>query len=303
MDSTFVNIFDSVYDHDTTKRMSVLDVIWGISEKGTWKDAIVKYREEKDPKVKAELKKNLPGITFSGTLTNGNRCDANIDAYSGIVVIDIDKLSKEKLKLFKHSLRKDDYVLAFFESPSKGLKVLFKVNSAREHHKPFAFVQITEYLRKHYDIVVDVSGQNLSRLCFVSWDPDMHFHEFCDEFPVNTTVKVEYSDEEKENYKKYYQEISYDLSYIFTTARKLVDSSSIGSYRQGNRNNYVFSLACVLNRTGVSQDSATQAVFNQYGSLGGKEILHAIKSAYKHNSHEFGTKPIYQNKTSQKSFF
>src|SRR3990167_3761114 len=122
MENTFVSIFNGVTDEDSSKTISVLDIVNNISN-GEWKSLIESYRNETDKKKAEELKKRLPAVTFSGTFGGKKRLDANVEGYTNLMVCDIDKISEEKLRSFKKKLSQDTYTLIYFESPSKGLKV------------------------------------------------------------------------------------------------------------------------------------------------------------------------------------
>jgi len=295
MDNTFINIFNGVLDQDTSKKISVTDIIWKISE-GEWKSNIESYREESDKKKKEEKKKTLPAVTFAGTLNGQARLDKNLQDYTGIVVCDIDKIPPAKLNPYKNKLRSDGYVLAFFESPSKGLKVLIRVNSTLEYHKSHAFRQIEDYMASAHGIEIDPSGKNPSRLCFVSYDPDMYYEDDADVFSVD--VSIDYQEAEKDATMRSVKqmmdnmEISNDSQYVFEKAIEWVKMSKTGSYHKGNRNNFIFALACILNKAGVHQDITLMNIAQRYPSLKFSEAKSTVSSAYRHNSAAFGTKPI-----------
>ncbi|MHA1170049.1 MAG: BT4734/BF3469 family protein [Candidatus Hodarchaeales archaeon] len=307
MDNIFINIFNGVRDYDTSKKISVLDVIWKISE-GEWKNAVERYRRESDKKTRENLKKNLPAVTFAGSLDGKGRLDENVCDYSGIVVCDIDKISRAKLSSYKNKLKQDGYVLAFFESPSYGLKVLIKVNSELKFHKSHAFRQIEEYMKYHHDIKIDPSGKNPSRLCFMSFDPDMYYNDEAHVFEVDTTIDYE-EIEKRSAFTSVNQggddlEISNDSQHVFDTAVKWVSNSKTGSYHKGNRNNFIFHLSCLLNRAGMQQELAVAMIHGRYSSLEHSEIKNTVRSSYRHNAAEHGTKPIYrrQSNTNQQTF-
>ncbi len=306
MDSTFVNIFNGVTDQDTSKKMSVLDIIWKISE-GEWESLINMYRFETDKKRKESLKKNLPAVTFSGTLSGKGRTDTNVADYTGIVVCDIDKIPPGKLTQYKNALRNDAYILAFFESPSKGLKVLLKVDTALKYHNPHAFLQIESYMKAHYDITIDPSGKNPSRLCFVSHDPDMYYNEDYMIFPVDATIDYE-ALEVSSNMQSVKNisdgfEASSDSKYVFEIICGWIANSKVGTYGKGNRNNFIFSVACRLSEAGMNEEIALNQIFVRYPSLGFKEIKTTVKSAYRKTNTTHGTKPVRQRKSNQENIF
>jgi len=305
MENTFVSIFNGIYDKDSSKTLSVLDVVWKISG-GEWKSLIDSYRVEPDKKKKESLKHNLPAVVFSGTFGGKERLDDNVENYTGLMVCDVDKISEEKLRSFKKKLTQDAYTLLFFESPSKGLKFIVKVDSELKFHKSHAFVQVEKYYMEHYGIKIDASGKNPARLCFISDDPNMYFNESSDVF--NVDIAIDYDKEEADKFRSLVQhnpnfEVSNDSYYVFDVAIKWIKDSPVGSYHKGNRNNFIFALSCCLNRAGMSPLQAISLISDRYGSMGIKEVKSAVMSAYKHNSNEYGSKPIYKRKTNQGKLF
>jgi hypothetical protein len=127
-------------------------------------------------------KKKLPGVTFCATFYTSRKKE-QIKNYNNLLIIDIDKLSLEKIKTTKEQLYEDDFVFAFWLSPSeKGLKGLiyldynYQINKygIDSSHKN-AFNQITRYFKETYSIDLDISGSDTTRLCFFSYDPNLVF--------------------------------------------------------------------------------------------------------------------------------
>ena len=105
---------------------------------GTYKNAITYLRKSlaDDKKEAAErAKKSLPAFTPSATFKGGRKMEF-LTNYNALMVLDIDKLEKEKLQQCKTKIRMDDFVFASFVSPSgKGLKIFVKVSTDKEQHK------------------------------------------------------------------------------------------------------------------------------------------------------------------------
>jgi hypothetical protein len=119
---------------------------------------------------RAKLKKQLPAFTPSGTFESGRKAEL-LTQYSGFVILDLDKLSPEDLERAKSLVALAPYTFAAFISPSgNGLKIIVPVNSTAEHHK-LAFQQVSDYYEQALQLVVDPSGKDVSRLCFMSYDP------------------------------------------------------------------------------------------------------------------------------------
>jgi len=273
---------------------------------GRWESLIKKIRECDNKEERSNLKKDLPCVTFSGTF-NKTRRESNIKTYSKLMVVDIDNLKANELKKFKSSLKEDPFIICFFESPSRGLKALVEVNSELEDHKGKAFPYVQEYFKDAHGITIDKSGKDVSRLCYVSYDPELYYTEDYDVFDVPTNFE---SITEKKSIK-YFQSLrdsdtlseSTDSNYVFNICKKWVVSGSVGGYHKGNRNNFIHALACCLNRAGMHEETATSLIGVTYQSLKMNEILQAVGSAYRHGRQEFGTRPILVKKSNQQSIF
>jgi hypothetical protein len=136
-------------------------------------------------------KKKLPAITFCGTFDSKRRREF-LKEYNHIIVLDIDKLSLSEYQRVKKILENDEYVFAFWESPSqngiKGLvhlsfKINFNIQSIDYFHKE-AFIKLSTYFQEKYDIKLDESGSDTTRLCFMSFDPNLLLKNFVSSFNI-----------------------------------------------------------------------------------------------------------------------
>ncbi len=122
-------------------------------------------------------KKHQPGVTFCASFFP-DRNTENIQDYNSLMIIDIDKLDDEKLFEVKRQLRVDDNIFCFWESTSgAGIKGLVHLNylfDIREYGIPaahkIAFNQLQEHFLKKYQIPLDETGKDVTRLCFISHD-------------------------------------------------------------------------------------------------------------------------------------
>ena len=93
-----------------------------------------------------KAKKGLLAFTPSGQF-EGGRNQETLKKYSGIIVLDFDKLSPEQLKKCRESVMDDSFTLAVFISPSgNGLKVFIQTEAtpftAQFPHKfPYLFIR------------------------------------------------------------------------------------------------------------------------------------------------------------------
>jgi len=125
-------------------------------------------------------KKKLPAVTFSASF-GLKRNRSSISLYNKLLVLDLDKLSKESMDSLKSYFRSDPHILSFWESPSgSGLKGLielcyptdFPVDDINFRHT-YAFRKVFTYLKDKYNVELDKSGSDVTRLCFFSYDPQI----------------------------------------------------------------------------------------------------------------------------------
>lgn len=139
-----------------------------------------------------ELKQNLHAVTFCATF-EGRRLSSLYTKYNSLLVIDIDKLSSEEVWRVKDCLESAPFVACYWMSPSgngwKGLVVLDYQNKPKGmdvvdmHH--WAFLKLEEYFKAVYSIILDSSGKDITRLCFMSWCPELRVKDEFDRFVVN----------------------------------------------------------------------------------------------------------------------
>jgi len=134
---------------------------------------IEELRVTTDKEKKAQLKKELPCIIFSGKFSK--RADSAMISHSGYAVIDLDHVPdvfaiKQQVKLL-------EYVKSAFVSPSgDGLKIVVRIpSSVKNHRKNYAAV--FDDLKNNLsldDSHFDSSNLNESRICYASYDPDIY---------------------------------------------------------------------------------------------------------------------------------
>lgn len=129
---------------------------------------IEKIRENKGDK---SLKKRLPVILFSGVFSK--RDDASLQKHSGVMCVDIDGVDNLTVK---RDLSFDPYTLACFTSPSgTGVKVLVKISNTERHRDHYR--AICAYYLEKLSLTADPTSINVSRACFMSYDPDILVNE------------------------------------------------------------------------------------------------------------------------------
>jgi hypothetical protein len=134
-----------------------------------------KLRTITDPKQTRQFKaNNFDYCTFSGTFSSRN--DKNLMQHSGLMAVDFDHLPN--LEEVRHALLADEYfdTQLLFVSPSgDGLKWIIPIDTSQIQHAEY-FAAVANYILQTYCIEVDKSGSDISRACFLPYDPDAFIH-------------------------------------------------------------------------------------------------------------------------------
>jgi hypothetical protein len=169
MNNTFVSIVSNAFGTTTTNYS--LEQILSNIKNGVWQDKINQVRQVhakygKDGTNKIKL--GLPAVLFSGTFLK--RKANQIQQHSGILCIDLDNLN-DSLETVRSQIVNDLYTMACFVSPSgMGLKILVKISNKVEEHLKY-FLIVEKYYKEKFNITIDKACKDVSRLCFVSFDP------------------------------------------------------------------------------------------------------------------------------------
>lgn len=225
-----------------------------------------------------ELKKQLLGFTPSGQF-KGGRTIQNLIKYNPFICLDLDKIPEDRIQAIKQKARKSLYTHCIFLSPSgTGLKIFVKTDSDLENHQS-AFNEVAGFYEKGLQIKVDRSAKDVTRLCFVSHDPDLYFN------PKSSVFHIKKYPATKNNSQL--SPAENDWTQVFT---KMVAYTEVKlKYSYGNRNNFVYLLSSNCNRDGIPEQQTVDLILKQY-DLDPKETAASIASAYKHHADEFGKK-------------
>ena len=296
-----VSIFKNF--NEVVQNQKIIEVLEDIKT-DKYKNVITYLRKSlAESKMEAyeRAKKSLPAFTPSACFKGGRKLEF-ITAYTQMVVLDIDKLSKEQLTNAKALASQSPYTFASFTSPSgNGLKIFVRVNSSQENHKD-AFLALQKYYEELLALPIDKSGKDVTRLCFVSFDTDLFLNENASVFPIISTEDLrpfieqnsEAIDEPKiEDFSSLnFQHPSSDFLPIYEHCVRFTEKKE--SYINGNRNNFVHLLACNLNRKGVPLPASMGFILSDY-NYDAQEVMTTVNSAYKnvveHNKNNASISP------------
>tara|TARA_R110002074_G_scaffold160473_1_gene317975 strand:+ start:5157 stop:6953 length:1797 start_codon:yes stop_codon:yes gene_type:complete len=114
-------------------------------------------------------KQNLPAVCFSGIFKKGERNDEALLHHSGLIVLDFDHVDAARTK---SALAGDKYILSCWQSPSgDGVKALVEVTNTERHRDHYR--SLKKYFDEQYGLELDSTGENESRACFESYDPEI----------------------------------------------------------------------------------------------------------------------------------
>ena len=137
---------------------------------------------------------------------------------------------------------------------------------------------------------IDKSGKDITRLCFISNDLELHYNESASVFPVIEKIESGHSEivegttsSNGETPQSY--DIVYEHCVRFTEKKE--------SYIEGNRNNFVHQLACNLNRKGIPLAIAMGYILADY-KYDATEVMASVNSAYS-NTAEYGKNEFSAN--------
>jgi hypothetical protein len=231
------------------------DVFYSIKG-GEHSEQVNAYREALNNNVAAaaELKKQLPCFTVSG-LFKESRGLNNLEAYNQIIHLDYDLKDADKAYVVMSAVKEMPHTYCAFTSPSYGVKVFILTNSTAENHNDY-FSEIKQFYDNFLGVESDKSVKDITRLCFISDDPDLFLNAKSAKFQLGYTKST-----------------NMDTLWDFT--------HNVKTYEEGNRNNFILLYSCNASRRGI-EESQTYAFLNERCTdLDEMEILSTVSSAYK----------------------
>ncbi len=179
LDEVKVSVYVSVHakKNDAVTLLAVLAAI----KNGKVKDVVWaarRYWADGDGKAANAMKQKLPCFTPSGLFEGGHAVKNLIEA-TGFIILDFDEV--DDLENLRAVCEGDPHTVSGFKSPLKGYKAIAHVENADGRHR-----EAYELVRAHYEKItglqVDVSGKDISRTCYFSYDPDCYIAALYDSF-------------------------------------------------------------------------------------------------------------------------
>jgi len=275
-----VNFFRNF--NEIEDELDIVEVFQKIKD-GEFELEIQKYRYalQKGDTNAEKLKKQLLAFTPAG-IFDQNRTKEKHTQYSGILHLDLDKLDASQMISLTSKLRNDDLVFAFFVSPSEnGLKVFFRTNDIADNHSRNTQL-LMQLFKTQYGVTPDAVAKDISRLCFVSDDPQLYFNE---------SSKPLVFEKEKSGFKK--------LEILELQAQKAFKIE----FELGQRNPYILKFASFCRNNKIPKELLEQYCIDKFerDDFKKEEIFRTILSAYSKNYYE-DTNTNIRNKGKREMF-
>lgn len=152
-----------------------LQVVYEMIKSDAFKEVTQTLREIEDQGVARDFKaQHFDYVTFSGTFTRRKKgCLVN---HSGLLCIDFDHVDDPRG--LKEALLEDEYFkteLAFVSPSGNGIKWVIAIDLNNVTHEVW-FNAIRNHLEQTYRVKVDSSGRDVSRACFLPYDPEVYIN-------------------------------------------------------------------------------------------------------------------------------
>lgn len=141
-----------------------------------YKDRTARLRSFQDEKTAKKYKAiRFDYVTFSGRFTQ-RRIEGLIE-HSGLICLDFDHLDQSLTDIKTRLINDPELIPALlFVSPGgNGLKLVLPIDLNRANHKTW-FFGLSNYYKATYGLEADKSGSDVSRACFLAWDPEAYIN-------------------------------------------------------------------------------------------------------------------------------
>lgn len=267
-----ITVFKNITDSDNPYYIGI-DTAIGRIRSGKNKELIEKIRTLEKKADRDKLKMKLPSYCFSGEFKK--RSIDGLISHSGYVAIDFDHV--DNLAEFKFRICKDPIVHVAFISPSgDGLKVIVKIPASVKTHKQ-SCIALEQYFN---DEKLD-SFEDVSRVCYESYDPNIHFNI--------ESLTFETLAEKKEPPKRLFtpREAVIDFDEILSRLESWMDNELV-YYADGNKHNFLVKLSAGCNRFGIPESVCSQKLIFGYSTkaspVNPEDIDKIVRIVYKNQA-------------------
>lgn len=256
--------------------ISLLSAFYGIRD-GKCAPAIHSLRAKREAGDLAgaeQIKKELPAFTVSATY-QGIRKAKGLKTYNPLLILDIDGLEAGQVPVLRALIEGACYTVCCYVTASGyGLKVI-AYSAVQVELVPVNHRQIYDTMKDWYAallrVPIDVSGSDVGRLSFFSYDPDIYISPRyigwlggTGALPSDIPLLALPGKKQKPS--------------ALLVARKRANNKY--TYTEGNRNNYIHLFASHCNRLGVPKEEMLAYCTAHFADFPPVELHQAAESAY-----------------------
>jgi VirE N-terminal domain len=250
MQDSILNIEVSCFaDYNTPDNPRPVNLLHWLTNK-KYADRVMVIRNIADKEHRDRVKATLPAITPSGLFKR--RAKKDLIRHSGFIQIDIDQKGNETVgnysDLKKEICKITNIAYCGLSVSGKGFWGLIPIEQPDKHYQYFKLI---EKWFKDKGLVIDKAPKSVSSLRGYAFDPDGYFNH------TAKPLKRFYIEPVKNNKPLITNEKESD---IFLHAQYFAMGET-GSFRDGNRHNYIFHLCSYLCYRGISRHDAESWVY------------------------------------------
>ena len=310
-----VSFYKNASDTTSQKWVDFDDVLYQIQHSPLWMIQLTKELNQlyyQDKEAYKERKKALPLFSASGRFTYRNGDISNLLEYSDILILDFDWeepdpyiIEEFKQKLIHYATPLHLY--AIWKSPAKGVKAAL----IHDNTNPACHVELFHSVKNNLfpNSPLDMSGQDLSRTCFLCHDPDLfinrdpslspyHFvHNPDFKLPSSSGSthtyygQFQHTPEETES-NRWHQLVCPDKKVMNRMIRNF-NKANPDYYKDGNRHKEVLRRATLYCKNGILFQNAVISLVGQFGEksragLKDDDIRSMVNSCYNKARQDFG---------------
>lgn len=262
---------------------------------GVYYDVVSEIRKEPDHHKRQEIKgRKLKALTISATIAKHRKVENC--THTGLLNIDIDPDDNPEITDWAYIrdllFEMPEVVVSFLSASEKGVSLVFKVDPAK--HKD-TFFSIKDELFDNFNIKIDKGTHDVSRLRYVSFDPDAKIRTDFDNIPITLPSKayLENKRERKRAVTPLTPIADKDSDKAFEAAIKRAESK-YGPFGDGHKHYFLAIIGGFCNTIGMSQDYCENMVLRHYGSftnISNDHLLRPVRNVYKTYKSQFNTAP------------
>lgn len=314
-----ISLYKNVSDATSQNWAELDDILYQIQYSPIWIEHLTKELNAlfyQDQKAYKELKRRLPVFSASGCFSYRDGNLSNLQEYSDILILDFDWenpdpriIDEFKYKLIHYATPLHLY--AIWKSPAKGVKAALVHDNTNPAYHSELFHSVKDNLFPNTP-QYDMTGQDLSRTCFLCHDPDIfintdptlkpyHFVHNPD-FKIPTSMsnsgashisygQFQHTPTEIESNR--WSQLVYPDKKLMNKMIRQFNAANPDYYKDGNRHREVLRRATLYCKNGVLYDNAVTSLVGQFGEksragLKDDDIRSMVNSCYNKARQDFG---------------